>query len=40
VLPFVCAAAGLAFAPARRKDAPEGSPARDQIETTVPDSVG
>jgi hypothetical protein len=39
VLPFACIAAGLAFAPARRKGAPERPPADDQIETAVPDSV-
>jgi hypothetical protein len=40
VLPFACAAAGLAFAPARRKDTPTQPVPGDQIEATVPDSVG
>jgi hypothetical protein len=41
VLPLACLAAGLGFAPARRKNTPEQPqpPADDQIETTVPDSV-
>jgi hypothetical protein len=39
-LPFACAAAGLAFAPARRKDTPAQPVPDDQIEATVPDSVG
>jgi hypothetical protein len=39
-LPFACAAAGLAFAPARRKDTPAPPVPGDQIETVVPDSVG
>jgi hypothetical protein len=39
-LPFACIAAGLAFAPARRKDAPTPPVPGDQIEATVPDSVG
>jgi hypothetical protein len=41
VLPLACLAAGLGFAPARRKSTPEQPqpPADDQIETTVPDSV-
>jgi len=40
VLPFACVAAGLAFAPARRKDTPTQPVPGDQIEATVPDSVG
>jgi hypothetical protein len=41
VLPFACVAAGLAFAPSRKKDAPEQPSATPggTIETTVPDSV-
>jgi hypothetical protein len=39
VLPFACLAAGLAFAPARKNDAPEQPPASDQMETAVPGSV-
>jgi hypothetical protein len=41
VLPLACLAAGLGFAPARRKNTPgqPQPPADDQIETTVPDSV-
>jgi Dolichyl-phosphate-mannose-protein mannosyltransferase len=41
VLPFACVAAGLAFAPPRKKDAPEqpSATAGGAIETTVPDSV-
>ncbi|HEX8006965.1 MAG TPA: hypothetical protein VF482_11120 [Trebonia sp.] len=39
VLPFACAAAGLAFAPARRKETPTPPVPGDQIEATVPDSV-
>jgi hypothetical protein len=41
VLPFACVAAGLAFAPPRKKDAPEqpSATADGTIETTVPDSV-
>jgi hypothetical protein len=38
VLPFACLAAGLAFAPGPKRDAP--SPAVDQVEAVVPDSVG
>jgi len=38
-LPFVCLAAGLAFAPARRKGTPTPPVPGDQIETVVPDSV-
>ena len=37
--PLACLAAGLAFAPARKKGTPEQPPAKDQIETTVPNSV-
>jgi hypothetical protein len=40
VLPFACIAAGLAFAPARRKDMPAQPAPGGQIETVVPDSVG
>jgi hypothetical protein len=41
VLPFACTAAGLAFAPPRKKDAPEQPSGTEggAIETTVPDSV-
>jgi len=39
VLPFACAAAGLAFAPPLRKPAPQPPTPADQIESTVPDSV-
>ena len=41
VLPFACAAAGLAFAPPREKDASEQptAAAGGAIETAVPDSV-
>ncbi|HYZ54315.1 MAG TPA: hypothetical protein VE733_12570 [Streptosporangiaceae bacterium] len=39
VLPFACLAAGLAFASARKNDAPEQPPASDQMETAVPGSV-
>jgi hypothetical protein len=39
-LPFACIAAGLGFAPARRKVAPMPPVSGDQLETVVPDSVG
>ena len=41
VLPFACAAAGLAFAPPRERDAPEQptATAGGAIETAIPDSV-
>lgn len=39
VLPFACLAAGLAFAPSRRKDVTTQQATDDQIETSVPGSV-
>jgi Dolichyl-phosphate-mannose-protein mannosyltransferase len=38
-LPFACAAAGLAFAPSRKRTAPDQPSPAGQIEETVPDSV-
>ena len=38
-LPFACLAAGLAFAPARKKKAPQQPPAGDQAEILAPGSV-
>jgi Dolichyl-phosphate-mannose-protein mannosyltransferase len=39
VLPFACAAAGLAFAPPVRRAAPDQPSPAGHLETTVPDSV-
>jgi hypothetical protein len=38
-IPFACAAAGLAFAPPRKRPAPDQPSPADHIEETVPDSV-